>query len=388
VARRRFDAVAQLGFPFALGRYGTPVGRFRALARTARGAERPPLRRWLTGIAMTAAWPVGALTTALEMQRGLRDEGKPAGLAVLRDMYWLAVRHSIPPLEYKLYGFTDPARRALMHEYVYWNDQPALTALNRRRGADSGDVQDKARFARICADHRLPHVATLALFEQGRQTFPAEPFVPQTEFLWSKALALKGGAGGARWRWRDGVFRDDAGRVLSLAEFRAELTQRDTLVQPLVENHPVIAGVTNGRLAALRVVTGMNREGRADLVTTLLTLPRGANQTTLGGVMCSIERGLIRKAALPGDVAVERHPDTGAVIPGLKVPFWAECVALACNAHSQAFARFAFLGWDVALTAEGPLILEANAGWGAMFHQMLDGPLGSTAFSDLVGEYV
>lgn len=337
---------------------------------------------------MAAAWPVGALATALEMQRSLRDEAKPAGLAVLLDMYWLALRHSIPPLEYKLYGFTDPARRALMHEYVYWNDLPALTALNRRRGADNRDVQDKNRFARICAEHQLPHVETLAVFEQGRQTFPADPFVPPTELLWSKALALKGGAGGARWRWRDDGVRDDAGRLFSLEAFRSELAKCDTIVQRLVENHPAIAGVTNGRLAALRVVTGMNREGRADFIASLLALPHGAYTTTLGGIMCSIGDGRIRKAAFPGDVAADRHPDTGAVITGLEVPFWRECVALACDAHSLAFARFAFLGWDFALTADGPVILETNSGWGALFHQMLDGPLGNTAFSDLVSEYV
>jgi hypothetical protein len=387
-ARRRFDAVAQLGFPFAFGRYATAVGRFRALARNTRGADRPWLHRWLLRTTMAVTWPVGALMNALEMQTALRDEGKPAGPAVLMNMYWLALRHSIPPLEYKLYGFIDPTRRALMHEYVYWNDLPALTALNRRRRADNRDVQDKARFARICAEHQLPHIETLAVFEQGRQTFPADPFVPGAEFLWSKALALSGGAGGTRWRSEGDGIRDDSGRPFSLEAFRGELAKRDTIVQRLVANHPAIAGVTNGRLAALRVVTGMNREGRAELITTMLTLAHGPYASAVGAIMCSIEQGCVRKAALRGDFAVERHPDTGAVIPGLEIPFWRECVALACKAHSQAFARFAFLGWDFALTADGPVILETNSGWGALFHQMLDGPLGATAFSGLVSEYV
>jgi len=29
-------------------------------------------------------------------------------------------------------------------------------------------------------------------------------------------------------------------------------------------------------------------------------------------------------------------------------------------------------------------LLETNSGWGALFHQMLDGPLGHSAFSRLV----
>jgi hypothetical protein len=337
---------------------------------------------------MTVTWPLGALLTALEMQRGLRDEAKPAGFAVLMDMYWLALRHSIPPLEYKIYGFTDPACRGLMHQYVYWNDLAALAVLNRRRGADNRDVQDKNRFARICAEHHLPHVDTLAVFERGRQTFPADPFVPQAEFLWSKALSLKGGVGGTRWHWQGDGIRDDDGRCVSLEDFRRELAKQDTIVQRLVENHPAIAAVTNGRLAALRVVTGMNREDRAEFVAILLVLPHGAFTTTLGGIMCSIEQGRIRKAAFPGDIAVDRHPDTGAVITGLEVPFCEECVALALDAHNRAFARFAFLGWDFALTADGPVILETNSGWGPLFHQMLDGPIGKTAFSHLVSQYV
>ncbi|MGH6801654.1 MAG: hypothetical protein ACRECZ_09630, partial [Methylocella sp.] len=55
---------------------------------------------------------------------------------VFFDMIWLALRHSIPPLEYALYRFNEPARRKDMHEYVYWNDLPGLAALNARLDAD------------------------------------------------------------------------------------------------------------------------------------------------------------------------------------------------------------------------------------------------------------
>lgn len=342
----------------------------------------------LAHIVMAVAWPVGALVTALKMQRELCREAKPAGLPVLMDMYWLALAHSIPPLEYKLYGFTDRARRALMHDYVYWNDLPALAALTRRLGADSRDVQDKSRFARLCAAHHLPHVETLAVYERGRQTFPADPFVPQSEYLWSKALSLKGGAGGKKWHLEANGVRDEAGRLLPLDAFRIELARQDTIVQPFLDNHPVIGRLSNGRLAVLRVVTGMSPTGEAEPVATVLFLPHGECTTTVGAIVCGLDRGLIGKAVSPGGETVDRHPDTAATIAGLAVPFFDESVALACRAHAQAFARFAFLGWDIALTASGPLLLETNAGWGALPHQLLDGPLGRTAFSHLVSQYV
>jgi hypothetical protein len=75
-------------------------------------------------------------------------------------------------------------------------------------------------------------------------------------------------------------------------------------------------------------------------------------------------------------------------IAGIEIPFWHESVELVVRAHAMAFAKFVFLGWDVALTKEGPLLLETNSGWGAIFHQMLDGPLGYTPFSRIVAQHV
>ncbi len=76
------------------------------------------------------------------------------------------------------------------------------------------------------------------------------------------------------------------------------------------------------------------------------------------------------------------------MIAGIVLPYWHESVDLVRRAHAGAFSRFAFLGWDVALTKDGPLLLETNSGWGAVFHQMRDGPLGHTSFSRLVSRYV
>ena len=128
---------------------------------------------------------------------------------------------------------------------------------------------------------------------------------------------------------------------------------------------------------------------KTEFVTSLMALPHGAMETSVGGILCSIERktGHIRHATMNGE-PVSHHPDTGAPIIGIDLPFWQESVELVRRAHAAAFPSFAFLGWDVALTKDGPILLEANSGWGAIFHQMLDGPLGHTAFSHLVSQYV
>jgi hypothetical protein len=305
-------------------------------------------------------------------------------------MYWLALRHSIPPIEYALYRFNKAERRKNMHEYIYWNDLPGLAALNARLGADNRDVQDKDRFAQICASNGFPHVATLAVFDGGKQIYPETPFVPDAPILWIKSLRLKGGAGGAKWIKDGEAYRNVTGRTVPATQLAEEFRKQDCLVQPFTENHPDIARVTNGALASLRIVTGMDAHGHVEFVTALIALPHGAHETSVAGILCSIEfePGRIRRAAFPGGEIVANHPDTGAPIVGVVLPYWHESIDLVLRAHAVAFSRFAFLGWDIALTKEEPLLLEANSGWGAIFHQMLDGPLGHTSFSRIVSQYV
>lgn len=392
--RRRFGkwiALGQYGFPFSVGPYPSPLGRFRALARRHRFARRSRFVRVFLAITMTLAWPFGAFSTALGALARMRKRGEaPNRLQVLLDMYWLALRHNIPPVEYAPYRFNKAEQRKNMHEYIYWNDLPGLAALNARLGADNRDVQDKDRFAQICASNRFPHVATLAMFERGKQIYPETPFVPKVPIIWIKSLRLKGGAGGAKWIKSGEAYRSVTGRTILATQLAEEFRKQDCLVQPFIENHPDIARVTNGALASLRIVTGMDAQGQAKFVTALLALPHGFRETSVAGILCSIEyeSGRIRRAALPDGDIIANHPDTGAPIAGIVLPHWHESIDLVLRAHASAFSRFAFLGWDIALMKERPLFLETNSGWGALFHQMLDGPLGHTAFSQLVSGYV
>jgi Sugar-transfer associated ATP-grasp len=389
--RRHFAkpiALAQSGFPFSVGRYSSPIDRFRAFARRTRFARHSRLMRAIAAIVMTLGWPFGAFSAARFAIRNRRQA--PNGSLVLLDMYWLALRHNIPPMEYALYCFNESARRKDMHEYVYWNDIIGLAALNARLGADNRDVQDKDRFAEICAARGFPHVRTLAVFKGGRQVYPATRFVPDIPQIWTKALRLLSGAGGARWV-RDGTsYRNSAGLRVPAASLGEEFRKQDCLVQPYIDNHPDIARITNQALAALRIVTGLNEHAEAEFVTSVIVLPIGAHEPPVAGVGCSITAvtGRIRYAELPDGMPVRNHPDTGALIIGIDLPFWRESVDLVRRAHAIAFPRFAFLGWDVALTKDGPLLLEANSGWGALLHQKLDGPLGHTIFSRLVSLYV
>jgi hypothetical protein len=89
-----------------------------------------------------------------------------------------------------------------------------------------------------------------------------------------------------------------------------------------------------------------------------------------------------------GSRELSRHPDTGSAISGEELPHWREILRLAIRAHNG-FKEFAFLGWDIALSADGPVIVECNTNWGAWIAQVPARTfLGDTKFVDCFFEHM
>lgn len=55
-----------------------------------------------------------------------------------------------------------------------------------------------------------------------------------------------------------------------------------------------------------------------------------------------------------------RNPATGTQIEGIQVPMWREVQEVLSRA-ATAFSRLPCLGWDLAVTEQGVLVIEANS---------------------------
>jgi len=53
-----------------------------------------------------------------------------------------------------------------------------------------------------------------------------------------------------------------------------------------------------------------------------------------------------------------KHPDSGIIFDNLQIPHYIEVKKIVAKASS--IFQFPLLGWDVALTPNGPIIIEAN----------------------------
>jgi hypothetical protein len=73
-----------------------------------------------------------------------------------------------------------------------------------------------------------------------------------------------------------------------------------------------------------------------------------------------LEDGVIRlPAADKNGLQYEIHPYTGKAIVGFQLPFWQESLDMARHAALKE-PTVRYIGWDVAVTAAGPVLVEAN----------------------------
>src|SRR5258707_439969 len=56
----------------------------------------------------------------------------------------------------------------------------------------------------------------------------------------------------------------------------------------------------------------------------------------------------------------DTHPTTGVDVKGRLISQWPNIVELATNAHRR-FVDRTIIGWDIALTDQGPILIEGNA---------------------------
>lgn len=84
-------------------------------------------------------------------------------------------------------------------------------------------------------------------------------------------------------------------------------------------------------------------------------------------------------AAIKNLAIAENHPESGIAFKSLHIPYLDDAVQLCCRAHKLFYNNF-ILGWDIAITDEGPIILEVNESPGIKMVQCVDGGLKSRIY--------
>jgi hypothetical protein len=153
------------------------------------------------------------------------------------------------------------------------------------------------------------------------------------------------------------------------------------IIQEFIEQHPRLAELYPPCINSLRINT--IRRGN-EIVLFSACMKIGANGLTRdnwvsGGLFGVVDRetGRLAKEFMfqPGcGGIVTKHPQSGVVFEGFEIPYFKEAVRMAVELHSFLYGIHS-IGWDIAVTKDGPTFIEGNDNWGIAAHQAVEGGL-------------
>jgi hypothetical protein len=313
-----------------------------------------------------------------------------AGQEVDSWVHWVSL-----PLGRRLWlyrhGFTSPC--GVLYDFERHGPGPYLSELQRYRLYDAANgghrylVDDKLAQSWMLNDHGDSRPTVYGVLDRGAvhgvagTTYEGDP-TPVADWLPSalrvhsrlvlKSLRGQGGEEVFVCAHEDGRYRLD-GRVVGERELVSTVAELSGyVVTEYVDQHAYADRLYPDAANTIRALTVWDdRAGEVHVAAVVHRIgtdrSRPVDNFAAGGLAAAVdpETGELGRAVGFDDGGVrwvERHPDTGAPIAGVRVPDWERVLATVERLAADA-TTIPILGWDVLVDAGGrPTILEANTG--------------------------
>ena len=262
--------------------------------------------------------------------------------------------------------------------------------LNRHIDLSKSD--NKTLFYKRMKEAALPTIPIIAEFmEKGTTWFTSEEKLPPKD-LFAKFTDAYCGAGAEKWIFnaKSSCWERDSQQLNEeqmINRFVHRSSNGSIIVQPVVKNHSFVDQYAPNVLSTLRITTYQPVSGDVKLILAAFRMPthsKDVDNFHAGGIAAGVNSDGTLTSAVSLEPDSPRHmvhPCSKAKIEGETLPQWDETLKLVLKAH-QCFPDIRMIGWDVAQTPEGPVLVEANTGWCVKVLQIPNQtPILSTPFS-------
>lgn len=281
--------------------------------------------------------------------------------------------------------------------FVGWRREVHIDRL-LNAGPDREVANDKIAFYALMHSKGAPVPRVAAIYRGNGRHFPGAALLHDAEraadYLCDPVNApffakpIRGAHGGGTWAIsgpsHDGrELETTCGRRIGIPDFIASLdvhAQGGFLIQPLLRTHDAIGDLCGDRLTSLRIIVILAPAG-PEILSAVWKIPTGTNITDnfdigrTGNIVAGIDldTGRVRRV-VRGDywrnIPLDAHPDTGVRFGDFHLPDWPTVTTL-CLEHARHFPGLRLQHWDIALSDQGPVILELNVAAGMRTHQIV-----------------
>jgi Sugar-transfer associated ATP-grasp len=254
-------------------------------------------------------------------------------------------------------------------------------SLNPRDACDT--VINKKKFGRVMTQNNLPGVAHLfTVHRSGSIRDSNEKEVTFSEFrknltesekLHFFLKPINGGKGNGiqKMTVRETCFEINTKEIVNEAAFHDTLFSRsryqEFIVQPEIIQHELLNRINPSSVNTIRIDTFIQGNSVINNAA-FLRMSKGYTHTdnwSQGGIIVRIDldTGVLddfgKTNAKYGRLHIQEHPLSGFRFAGTPIPFWSEVKEVVCEA-ALVLRPLKFLGWDVAIGTDGPILVEAN----------------------------
>jgi hypothetical protein len=140
--------------------------------------------------------------------------------------------------------------------------------------------------------------------------------------------------------------------------------------EDFIEQHDAINEISPSGVNTLRIITLINNNMQVEVIGSVfrISVDCPIDNYSAGNLAAEIDpvsgiviTGGIRKRS-SCDVYHNNHPSTGKKIKGFEIPFWKETIKMVKEA-AIIVPEVRSVGWDVAITNKGPVLIEGNSKW-------------------------
>ena len=172
----------------------------------------------------------------------------------------------------------------------------------------------------------------------------------------------------------EGVAKIVTAEIADRKAFFDKAMEQKACLEELVKQHPAWEPLCPGCVNPLRVITGA-AAGQSWLLFAATRVGSGtsvADNFHMGGsaALIDMETGKLTGTGLDKKLNEHECTATGIKYDGYEVPYWEEIKAL-CLEAALVNDQIHFIGWDVGITPNGPLLIEGNRGSGFDLPQVL-----------------
>jgi hypothetical protein len=328
-------------------------------------------------------WQVIRASALLRTSESMhRERALSAGQG--KELRRLVREWAIPPYEIIRFGVHERPEAAL--DFVYDVETSAFHRLQNRRnpGAESDArlLEDKLAATRELERIGIPMAPLLHCVPRRSRVSLAQQIGPEAAVF----CKMRRGRGGRLAFSSRRIGEALSGSTLIGAAltgvnveeaWRALLEVDDALIQPLLRNHPALAPMAReGGLVTVRYIS--RRDGSCYCAILEVPLEADVEAGTAANALIPIDGS---SGALLGWPSGPPHAPYAERLLSLargrassleRLPWWEEIRTFSDIAQRRVDGLWA-TAWDWAITPEGPLLLEGNAGWGLAVPQIVTG---------------